>query len=119
MQATLHTLSRTAHQHSPPVASVPEQAERVVTCGGEPPQTAVNETKTEPTSRPRLGGWVFQAEDLGDHYLGDAAGVWRQGLVLLAGRDADLAGDGLVGWLGGVRVLVADDGPGELGDRHD
>ena len=53
----LHTLSRTAHNRSPPSASIPTSANVGPADAGEQPRTGVNETKTEPrTSGPQEAG---------------------------------------------------------------
>ena len=61
------------------------------------------------------------AEDFGGDHLGYAVGAGRQGHVLVAEGDADLADDGVGRKLlvMGAVALVVVDGPGKGGDGHD
>jgi hypothetical protein len=54
------------------------------------------------------------ARDLGGDDLGDPLSSCRQGDVLFAEGDADLAGDDVGFRVGGVAALVAVDSPGEV-----
>src|ERR1017187_8600238 len=66
-----------------------------------------------------LSGWAGLAGDLGGDDFGDALCAGRQGRVLVAEDDADLACDGRGRRVGGAGALVGVDGPGEGGDGHD